>query len=446
MTAAIRVEHVFKKFRRGERHGSLRDLAAAWLRRPAASPLAQLGASEFWALNDVSFEVRPGEALGIIGPNGAGKSTMLKLLAGILRPTQGRVALRGRTSALIEVGAGFHPDLTGRENIFLNASILGMKRGEVRRKFDEIVTFAGVEDFLDTPIKRYSSGMHARLGFSVAAHVEPDILLVDEVLSVGDRVFRAKCMEKMRSFLARGVAVVFVSHDLGAVGRFCDRAMVLSRGRVSFAGETAQAVRHYYEATGQSLRAAGERGMPLVRVSGARLTDADGRPLTMVSPGKHVSFTFDVDFEADMAAPSYGLSVIEMAEQTVVFETSSSRLEECHADGSSMTAQRGAASVRGGPAARRGERHRVRYDFVMNLQPGEYAIGHHVRDTDALTYAADDALAVRVLVEGQRRSTGHAHLAPRASVELCAPSEKAGMLAAALSDGHAAAAAPIRSA
>ena len=187
---ALRMEHVYKKFKRGERHDSLRDLIPALFRR-AVSKVAmvpELKEQEFWALRDVYFDIAKGEAVGIIGHNGAGKSTMLKHLAGIMRPTRGESRSNGRLSALIEVGAGFHQDLTGRENVFLNGVILGMSRAEIARKFDEIVEFSGLADFIDTPVKRYSSGMFARLGFSVAAHLDPDILIIDEVLSVGDFV------------------------------------------------------------------------------------------------------------------------------------------------------------------------------------------------------------------------------------------------------------------
>jgi lipopolysaccharide transport system ATP-binding protein len=196
-----------KKFRKGELYTSLRDLIPALARRAVKGGL---GKSEFWALRDVNFQVERGEAFGIIGHNGAGKSTLLKHLCGILVPTSGELVVKGRLSALIEVGAGFHPDLTGRDNIYLNGTILGMTRAEIRSKFDAIVEFSELADFLDTPVKRYSSGMYARLGFAVAAHVEPDVLVVDEVLSVGDFVFQRKSVEKMRQVMKGGTTVVFV--------------------------------------------------------------------------------------------------------------------------------------------------------------------------------------------------------------------------------------------
>jgi ABC-type polysaccharide/polyol phosphate transport system ATPase subunit len=245
----LRMDHVYKKFTRGERHDSLRDLLPALAIRQllrAARP-TELNAQEFFALRDITFEVKRGESVGIIGHNGAGKSTMLKHLSGIMRPTSGNVAVNGRLSALIEVGAGFHQDLTGRENIFLNGVILGMTRAEVRAKFDEIVDFSGLAEFIDTPVKRYSSGMYARLGFSVAVHMEPDILIIDEVLSVGDYVFQTKGIQKMRSVLAAGTTVIFVSHNLRAVADLCKRTMLLRNGALIEDGRTSDVIHAYMD-------------------------------------------------------------------------------------------------------------------------------------------------------------------------------------------------------
>src|SRR6266446_6564425 len=200
---------------------------------------------EFWALKNVSFEVKRGEIVGIIGRNGAGKSTLLKILSRITEPTEGRVLLRGRVASLLEVGTGFHPELTGRENIFLNGAILGMTQREIRKKFDEIVAFAGVERFLDTPVKRYSSGMYVRLAFAVAAHLEPDILVVDEVLAVGDAVFQQKCLGKMRDIRAQGHSVIVVSHNMATVTSLCQRAIWLREGNVAMMGTASEVVRAY---------------------------------------------------------------------------------------------------------------------------------------------------------------------------------------------------------
>jgi lipopolysaccharide transport system ATP-binding protein len=204
---------------------------------------------EFWALQDVSFEIRRGDVVGVIGRNGAGKSTLLKILSRITEPSTGRVEIKGRVASLLEVGTGFHPELTGRENIYLNGAILGMSRAEVRRKFDEIVDFAGVEKFLDTPVKRYSSGMYVRLAFSVAAHLEPEILVVDEVLSVGDAEFQKKCLGKMENVAGEGRTVLFVSHNLASVQRLCKSGIVLSEGRIDFGGTAEACVTRYLSAT-----------------------------------------------------------------------------------------------------------------------------------------------------------------------------------------------------
>ncbi|MCK6455903.1 MAG: ABC transporter ATP-binding protein [Phycisphaerae bacterium] len=392
--ALIRADHLCKQFRRGEHVDSLRDLIArAWTRRGRRA-----STNDFYAIDDVSFEIHPGECFGIIGPNGAGKSTLLKLLAGILKPDAGTLETRGRVSALIELGAGFHPDLTGRENIFLNAVLLGMPRREARRKFDEIVAFAGIGDFLDTPIKRYSSGMHARLGFAIAAHVDAQILLVDEVLSVGDRAFRARCLDKMQEFLRRGVSIVFVSHDLGSVGRFCHRALVLADGRTTFVGPATAAIGRYYGACAESVLLKGPAGARVVRIERLAIRNRLGRPMTRVRPGDRLRFEFEAAFGVDIPRPSYGLYLTRLEDHLMLFETSSTRLN-VHA-----------------PPAARGDRQRVRYEFRINVPPGEYAIGLHVRDRDATLYAAEEAYAARLFVEGDALSTGPVHVAPTVDV------------------------------
>jgi len=252
---AIVFDNVSKRYRLGALSaGNLRwaipdpiRVAARWLRRGNGGPDASASpdSKAIWALRDVSFEVQPGEALGIIGPNGAGKTTVLKILAGITEPTSGRVQINGRLSCLIELGAGFHPDLTGRENLYLQGSILGMTRQEVARKFDDIVSFAELERFLDTPVKRYSTGMQARLGFSIAMHVDPDVLLVDEVLSVGDLQFQRKCISAMREFRQRAQAILFVSHNMAAMTGLCQRCIWIDSGRVRTEGDSGTVTSHY---------------------------------------------------------------------------------------------------------------------------------------------------------------------------------------------------------
>ena len=257
---AIRVEGLGKKYRLGLTHsGSIREAVSGLtgrLRRGGrrkkaveadAYDPARLddGGKSFWALKDVSFEVPRGEVLGVIGRNGAGKSTLLKILSRITHPTEGHAELHGRVGSLLEVGTGFHPELTGRENVFMNGTILGMTRREVAAKFDEIVAFSGVEKFIDTPVKRYSSGMRVRLGFAVAAHLEPEILIVDEVLAVGDAEFQRRCLGRMRTIASEGRTVLFVSHNMAAVGNLCDNIILVEDGRQTFRGETEQGVTRY---------------------------------------------------------------------------------------------------------------------------------------------------------------------------------------------------------
>jgi lipopolysaccharide transport system ATP-binding protein len=268
MRPAIRIDNVSKRYRvnlneGGARYRTLReDLAglagrlAGWVRGRPARP----GANEFWALRDVDLTIDPGEVVGIVGRNGAGKSTLLKVISRITRPTTGRVTLRGHFGSLLEVGTGFHPELTGRENVFLNGAILGMSRAAVRRKFGEIVEFSGVERFLDTPVKRYSSGMYVRLAFAVAAHLEPDILVVDEVLAVGDLSFQQKCLGKMGEVSREGRTVLLVSHQMNAVRRLCGRCVWLDAGRVRLTGPAARVVNAYEaEVDRRDARAATDR-------------------------------------------------------------------------------------------------------------------------------------------------------------------------------------------
>ena len=240
---AIHVEQLSKRYIIGHQRGKgdgLRHRLEEVVRRPwqmLRNPINNGNSEEFWALKDVSFEIKPGEVVGIIGRNGAGKSTLLKILSRITEPTSGRISISGRVASLLEVGTGFHPELTGRENIFLNGAILGMSRVEIKRKFDEIVAFSEISKFLDTPVKRYSSGMYVRLAFAVAAHLEPEILIVDEVLAVGDASFQKKCLGKMEDVSKGGRTVLFVSHQIAAVTRLCQRALWLNGGQVQEIGQ-----------------------------------------------------------------------------------------------------------------------------------------------------------------------------------------------------------------
>jgi lipopolysaccharide transport system ATP-binding protein len=246
MKPIIEVNHIYKKYQIGEKQSyySLRDSIASLVKSPFRQK-NNLKKNEFWALKDISFKVMPGEVVGIIGRNGAGKSTLLKILSQITPPTKGEITLRGRIASLLDVGTGFHPELTGRENIFLNGAVLGMKRNEINNKFDEIVNFAEISKFLDTPVKHYSSGMYLRLAFAVAAHLEPEILLIDEVLAVGDAQFQKKCLGKMREVSKKGRTVILVSHNMEAIERLCQKCILLKDGSINKSGDCTKVINHY---------------------------------------------------------------------------------------------------------------------------------------------------------------------------------------------------------
>lgn len=278
----------------------------------------------FWALKDVSFDVEQGEAVGIIGHNGAGKSTTLKLLTKILEPTNGKIRTRGRVSALIEVGAGFHPEMTGRENIYLNGSILGMTRAEIDKKFDSIVEFAELPRFIDTPVKRYSSGMYARLGFAVAAHVEPEILLVDEVLSVGDERFQVKCQERMRDLMQSGATVMFVSHNYRAVMAMCPRTLVIHRGECAFDGDSAEAVRVAREVNAPDVQInedSKEMNIP-VMVKNARVLDDQGAEPDCLSVGAPVYIELGCVAREPLRNLNFGIEIMS-AEGIMAYDINS---------------------------------------------------------------------------------------------------------------------------
>lgn len=387
---AITVDHVSRKFSRGDKRQPLRGAIDRWFKRNVLSSHDNLKAHEFWAIEDLNFHVARGEALAIIGPNGAGKSTTLKLLAGIMPPTRGTLRTSGRVSALIEVGAGFHPDLTGRENIFLNASVLGLSRVETRRKFGDIVEFAGIEPFLDTPLKRYSSGMYARLGFSVAVHTEPEVLLVDEVLSVGDRVFRARCMERMRSFLRRGVAIIFVSHDLTAVMGFCDRAIVLDKGRTTFTGSAVDAVSHYHHAC---MPSQSDMAHERIRI---QLRRRDG--MTALSFDSRERVSIECDLASIESADAFFLRIIRLRDQQLAFQTCaapwySNRTEEA------------------GPC-----RHSIRFDVTLNIPPAEYGLQVALAPSTADRNVMSWRTATKFMVRGSNTSGGIVEVSPTFAV------------------------------
>ncbi|HEX3057569.1 MAG TPA: ABC transporter ATP-binding protein [Gaiellaceae bacterium] len=300
----IRVEHAARRFRVYPRESrALKDLLVA---------RGRTRGTDVWALRDVSFAVDPGSAIGLVGRNGSGKTTLLRLLSGIVKPTSGRVAVGGRIGSLLELGAGFHPDLTGRENVYLNGSIHGLRRAAIREKLDEIVAFAGLEDFIDLPVRTYSSGMYMRLGFAIAAHIEADVLLLDEVFAVGDEAFQRKCFGKIFEFKQRGGTIVFVSHDAGAVERLCDRAVLLSDGRVAFDGPTHEAVVAYRRMLAGERdpeeRAAGlkEWGGEVARVERVRLLGPDGDERSQLLAGEAFAIALDVAADTELAPPRVG--------------------------------------------------------------------------------------------------------------------------------------------
>lgn len=361
---AIQADGVWKQFYRGERHDSLRDLIPAAVRRLRGSAPGERAQREgdFWAVQDVNFDVDFGRALGIIGPNGAGKSTMLKLLTGILRPTRGEIRMRGRVASLIEVAAGFHQDLTGRENIYLQGAILGMSRRDISQRLESIVEFSGIGPFIDTPVKRYSSGMNARLGFSIAVHLEPDVLVIDEVLSVGDLAFQQKCVDRMRAFKRDGVAIVFVSHNMQSIGELCDEAIVL-KSSVRYRGPVGGAVGEYLKLTAGGEGSDGRgRGVNLSR---AYLTDANGLPVDAVTPGSRVQLHVEIAADEPLReAVQYSMLVRRATDGMTVY------------DGSFTGEELGLRALQPGDVVR------LRFDHALHLTRGQYAYEFNVYEAN----------------------------------------------------------------
>lgn len=327
---AIRVEGIGKRYRIGasaERHDTLREAIMHTVRGPIRklrsrrpnSAGADADPETFWALRDVSFEVQHGEVLGIVGKNGAGKSTLLKILSRITKPTRGRAVIHGRVGSLLEVGTGFHPELTGRENIYLNGAVLGMDRGYIDRRFDEIVEFSGVERFLDTPVKRYSSGMYLRLAFAVAAHLEPEVLIVDEVLAVGDAEFQKRCIGKLGDVARQGRTVLLVSHNMLVVQRLCDRALVLDQGATAFTGNAAECVEWYLASARRQFadQPANERLRANVRsgrgdeasIIEFQVSDSAGQPTSVIVSGTRFRIDLGVETYQTVERLSIGIGI-----------------------------------------------------------------------------------------------------------------------------------------
>ena len=397
---AVRVEGVAKRFQRGERHDSLRDLIPALLRKagrrgePAGQAL--LGRDEFWAVRDLSFEVEFGRALGIIGPNGAGKSTTLKLLTGILRPTVGEIRMRGRVASLIEVSAGFHPDLTGRENTYLQGAVMGMKRHEVDAKLDSIVAFSEIEDSIDTPVKRYSSGMNARLGFSIAVHVDPDVLVIDEVLSVGDMSFQKKCVDRMLAFKREGVAIVFVSHNMQAIGELCDEAIVI-KGNPRFQCAVGEAVTNYLRLSGDD--AAGTVGDGIT-VTGCQLSDPSGQVVEAAAAHQELCLQADVHFSTPLSDLTFCLVVRRATDYMNIYDAN-------------ITSQElGLGTIEAGSTVR------LRFDHTAHLTRGQYLYTLGVYDQREGRHRIWVVPAAGLRVDEYRTHGGIADLAVDTKAEL----------------------------
>jgi ABC-type polysaccharide/polyol phosphate transport system ATPase subunit len=356
----IVVDGVWKKFRRGERHDSLRDLLPSLVRRlTTRRDPAALEARDFWALRDVNLQIRSGQALGIIGHNGAGKSTLLKLLTRIMRPSLGRITVNGRVGALIEIAAGFHPDLTGRENVFLQGAIMGMPNEVLRRKFDDIVDFAGVADFIDTPVKRYSSGMNARLGFAIAVHLEPEVLIIDEVLSVGDLAFQERAFGRMQEIAKSGIPVAVVSHQLERIAQLSTHAILLRRGEVVTSGTPAECISAYVSGQITEVHAT-----PMV-VAGLQLTGLSADSSGPVRSGGRRTLVLTGHYDLARAGTTrlaFGAKVRRLETGQVIFTT--------------WTHRHGLNLDRTGPFE-------VSFDLQFNVPAGVFSIESVVLDADS---------------------------------------------------------------
>jgi lipopolysaccharide transport system ATP-binding protein len=373
----ITIDSVSKRYELGTTFG---DSLSQRMERAIRSPFRRAkhkreraearDANEFWALRDVTFEVTPGEVLGLVGDNGAGKSTLLKLLSQITLPTSGEITMQGRIGSLLEVGTGFHPELTGRENVFLNGAVLGMRRQEIIDSFDEIVEFSGITQFLDTPVKRYSSGMYVRLAFAVAAHLQPEIMLIDEVLAVGDQEFQRKCLGKMDDAARSGRTVIFVSHNLSAIQRLCDRTVWLSKGEVAGIGRTREVVTDYLREV-EPEEAAGEidlterahrLGTGEARLLKLRMLDESGRPTTSLRLGEPFSFVLEFELP-ERIHELVAMLGISSADGARVFQTISADSEL-------------------GPLSLEPGVHEIELKLDQPLQPGEYHVDVGVFETD----------------------------------------------------------------
>lgn len=328
---------------------------------------------ELWALKDISFKLKRGEAIGIIGPNGAGKSTILKILAGVTSPTKGQISINGRIAAMIELSAGFHGELTGRENIYLNGSVMGMTKKEISAKFDNIVEFSELSPFIDTPFKRYSSGMKARLGFAVAIHTEPDILIIDEVLSVGDFSFQNKCLKKMEEYIGKGVSIIFVSHNMNAIRSLCSRTIVLRKGNIIADDNTEKALEIFYDVFSIDMlfqrpaEGASRNKEKKAEIINVTLLNDNGDPSQTFKSGDMASFIVNCKFYEKICNPHFGFFLYRN-DRLLVMDTTSSKLGtvvECCESKDDLS---------------------IIFNFKMNLLKGTYYIGTHIEDNECRGY------------------------------------------------------------
>ena len=391
--AVIRVDHLGKRYSIGrlndQRYHTLRDSVASWFSRGGAQPGGDTRPSgHIWALRDVSFDVRQGQVIGIIGRNGAGKSTLLKLLSRVTDPTEGSGEIHGRVGSLLEVGTGFHPELTGRENIYLNGAILGMRRQEIESKFDEIVEFSEVAQFIDTPVKRYSSGMYLRLAFAVAAHLEPEILVVDEVLAVGDAEFQRKCLGKMSDVAQAGRTVLFVSHNMSAILRLTQETLVIEKGRLKMRAPTSEAV-DYYLSHGFSQE--GERTWDLDEIpdSAAPFQPLALRVLSLkgqVIDTIRSTLPFDIEIEYTLSAPVAGLRVgiyLMSTRGEYIFTSFDTDQPECYDQHATRAAGHYASRCRI-PADLLNEGR-----YVVGVNASSFRVRRYFQDEQALNFTVD---------------------------------------------------------
>jgi ABC-2 type transport system ATP-binding protein len=383
----IRVVDVSKRFTL-HKEESLKDRVANFRHRHEHR-------QDFWALRDVNMEIGAASTVGLIGANGSGKSTLLKLVGGILTPTSGYVERRGRIAALLELGAGFHGDLTGRENVYLNASILGLSRSQTARYFDDIVAFSGIEPFIDTQVKFYSSGMYVRLAFAVAVHVDPEILLVDEVLAVGDEPFQRKCLDRIRQFQTEGRTIVLVTHSLDQVRQLCDRVVLLDGGRVAVDGTPSDAVRHFREANAALGSLAQQTREHDLRIENVRVVDDQGRPVSTIESGAPLTVEYDVLAEHPVADWAAGVALT---------------------DGTELLAYGTNTVLQGIELAPVSGRHTVRFSFdMLPLADGQYFVTAAVHPKAGPDYHRIERGAT-FQVSSRSRDAGVVALSPKIEV------------------------------